>query len=74
MRYAPTVFGIFQRHIVKMVLVFPLILSILVHALILVYPPIPSTLVQPTLTLHPQHFTQILIKRKRFSNGENENL
>ena len=46
MRYAPTVFGIFQRHIVKMVLVFPLILSILVHALILVYPPIPSILVQ----------------------------
>ena len=59
MRYAPTVFGIFQRHIVKMVLVYPLILSILV---------------QPTLTLHPQHFTQNLIKRKRFSNGENENL
>src|SRR5690606_37509817 len=26
-----------------------------------------------TLTLHPQHFTQNLIKRKRFSNGENEN-
>ncbi len=50
MRYAPTVFGIFQRHIVKMVLVYPLILSILVHALILVYPPIPSILVQPTLT------------------------
>ena len=44
-RYAPTVSGNFQRHLI-IIMVYPLILCILVHSMILVYPLIPSILVQ----------------------------